>query len=211
MLQYYYAPRVCSFAGHCVINELALDVDLHKVDLKGGEQHSEAYRKINHLGRVPVLIDGDFVLTESPAILYYLAENFGGQRLIPQDRIQKATQNRWMAYLASTVHPYFGASFRPERFAHDESLRPHVSQVARERYNDEMRWIESKLTQNTFLFGKQPALVDFYLLVFLRWAGISFDVEKELPNCFAQAQRMAEWPSVAKTLEAEGLPLFWSL
>ena len=62
-------------AEHC-----GSPVELIDIDLGGGEQHGSAYRAINPNGRVPTLVDGDFVLWESNAIMQYLAEKAGGGR-----------------------------------------------------------------------------------------------------------------------------------
>ncbi|MFZ3311160.1 MAG: glutathione S-transferase N-terminal domain-containing protein, partial [Xanthobacteraceae bacterium] len=83
MLTLYYAPGACSLASHVVLEESGEKYDAKKVDLAGGEQRTEAYLKINPLGRVPALkLDNGEPLTENTAILPYLGKRFG---LWPKD------------------------------------------------------------------------------------------------------------------------------
>jgi glutathione S-transferase len=78
MLTLYYAPGACSLASHIVLEEGGEKYEAKKVDLAGGEQRTEAYLKINPLGRVPVLrLDSGEPLTENTAILPYLGKRFG--------------------------------------------------------------------------------------------------------------------------------------
>src|SRR5580698_9766966 len=78
MLTLYYAPGACSMASHIVLEESGEKYEPKKVDLAGGEQRTEAYLKINPLGRVPALrLDDGQPLTENTAILPYLGKRFG--------------------------------------------------------------------------------------------------------------------------------------
>ena len=77
MLTLYYAPGACSMASHIVLEESGEKYEPKKVDLAGGEQRTEAYLKINPLGRVPALrLDNGEPLTENTAILPYLGKRF---------------------------------------------------------------------------------------------------------------------------------------
>src|SRR3974390_2660028 len=78
MLTLYYGPGACSMASHIVLEEAGDKYEAKKVDLAGGEQRTEAYLKINPLGRVPVLrLDNGDNLTETTAILPYLGKRLG--------------------------------------------------------------------------------------------------------------------------------------
>src|SRR5260370_30074979 len=78
MLTLYYAPGACSMASHIVLEESGEKYEPKKVDLAGGEQRTEAYLKINPLGRVPALrLDNGEPLAENTAILPYLGKQFG--------------------------------------------------------------------------------------------------------------------------------------
>ena len=88
MLALYYSPGACSMASHIVLEESGEKYEAKKVDLAGGEQRTEAYLKINPLGRVPVLIlDSGEPLAENTAILPYLGKRFD---LWPKDAVAEA-------------------------------------------------------------------------------------------------------------------------
>ena len=88
MLTLYYAPGACSIAAHIVLEESGEEYEAKKVDLVGGEQRTEAYLKINPLGRVPaLLLDNGEPLAENTAILPFLGKRFD---LWPEDALGEA-------------------------------------------------------------------------------------------------------------------------
>ena len=90
-------------SGHAHRAELALsllgiDADIHNLDLATGEQRSDWFKALNPAGKVPVLVDGDIVISESTAILTYLAAKFDkGGNWIPQDAAGAAEVEQWFA------------------------------------------------------------------------------------------------------------------
>lgn len=83
---------------------LKLDIEVKNIDLAGGEQHSEEFKKLNPLKNVPVLIDGDFVLAESRAILAYLVNlRQPGNDLYPTDPKKRAVIDQRLYYDATLV------------------------------------------------------------------------------------------------------------
>lgn len=85
-----------------------LDVDVHHVSFKDKETESAAYRAINPMGKVPALVDGDFKLWESNAILTYLAAKFPATRAIPVDIRGRADVDRWLHWQSCHLMPAMG-------------------------------------------------------------------------------------------------------
>lgn len=82
-----------------LIRYLKIDVDLKPINLQKGEQHDPEYLKINPAHQVPVLIDGDFVLTESRAILGYLANSRNpGSDLYPTEVRARARVDQLLSF-----------------------------------------------------------------------------------------------------------------
>jgi glutathione S-transferase len=79
----YYSPGSCSLAPHIVLEEIGLPYSLSLASTSDGTTRSEAFRRLNPKGRVPVLVSGDFVLTEAPAILLHLALSNPSAGLVP--------------------------------------------------------------------------------------------------------------------------------
>ena len=76
MLTLYYFPGACSMASHAALEEAGATYDRVTVNLRGGEQNGEAFRKINARSQVPVLRTEDRIITESVAILTYVGRRF---------------------------------------------------------------------------------------------------------------------------------------
>ncbi|HEX7435145.1 MAG TPA: glutathione S-transferase family protein [Caldimonas sp.] len=88
---------------------LGIPLELVNIDLGKGAQRTPEFLAINPMGRVPVLEDGDFVLTESAAIMAYLADAKPDSPLYPRDLKQRANVNRWLFWGASHWGPAFAA------------------------------------------------------------------------------------------------------
>jgi glutathione S-transferase len=88
---------------------LGLPIELVNIDLGKGAQRTPEFLAINPMGRVPVLEDGDFILTESAAIMAYLADTKPDSPLYPRDLKQRADVNRWLFWGANHWGPTFAA------------------------------------------------------------------------------------------------------
>ncbi|MGB9430409.1 MAG: glutathione S-transferase family protein [Gammaproteobacteria bacterium] len=122
----YYSPL--SANSHKVrIAAALLDIplELQNVELPKGEQRAPDYLAINPMGKVPMLVDGDFVLPESAAITIYLAESKPGNMLYPAERRARAEVNRWLFWAASHWAPAIGA------LAFEKVLKPRFSAASR--------------------------------------------------------------------------------
>ncbi|MBO1325682.1 glutathione S-transferase [Acetobacter sp. TBRC 12305] len=78
-------------------------LDLVPVDLASGENHDPDFRKLNPFGEVPVLVDGDFTLRDSQAILVYLAARLANRAWWPEDAMSQATITQWLSVASSEV------------------------------------------------------------------------------------------------------------
>src|ERR1700730_2404437 len=85
------------------LQELGVAFEAVTIDLFAGEHRRREFLKINPAGRLPVLIDGDAVLTESVAIVLYLAEKYPEKRLIPNDIWHRAQLNRWLLFTTTEL------------------------------------------------------------------------------------------------------------
>ena len=112
MLTLYYTPGACSMAAHIVLEESGEKYETKKVDLAAGEQRTEAYLKINPLGRVPALLDNGEPLAENTALLPFLGKRFG---LWPENALAEAKALWLIGFLASSVHVAFAHVSRPSQ------------------------------------------------------------------------------------------------
>ena len=140
MLTLYYAPGACSMASHIVLEESGEKYEPKKVDLAGGEQRTEAYLKINPLGRVPALrLDNGEPLTENTAILPYLGKRFD---LWPKDAGAEAKALSLIGFFASSVHPAHAHVGRPERYTADATAYPGIKDMGLKTFHGYLKQID---------------------------------------------------------------------
>jgi glutathione S-transferase len=204
MLTLYYAPGACSLAAHMVLEESGEKYEPHQVDLANGEQRTEAYLKLNPLGRVPVLgLDDGTSLAENTAILPYLGKRFA---LWPTDPLAEAKALSTIGFFAASVHPAHAHIGRPERYAADTSAFPSIKEMGRKTFHGYLKQIDGLLAGREWLSDRYSVL-DPYGLVFYTWG-----VRRELPmgelaNYTAFKDRMLKRPAVARTLDNEKIKL----
>ena len=130
MLTLYYAPGACSMAAHIVLEESGEPYQPRQVNLAGGEQRTEAYLKLNPLGRVPVLgLDNGVALAENTAILPFLGKRFGQW---PTDPLAEAKALSLIGFFAASVHPANAHIRRPERYSADPTTYPAIKETGTE-------------------------------------------------------------------------------
>ena len=105
MYKLYYAPGTCALASHIALEEAGADYSAVRLDFKSNQQQSQEYLKVNPKGRVPALVTDKGVLTETPAILAYVAQTFPNAKLAPlDDAFAFAQAQSFNNYLCATVH-----------------------------------------------------------------------------------------------------------
>ena len=200
MLTLYYTPGACSMAAHIVLEESGEKYDAKKVDLSGGEQRTEAYLKINPLGRVPALrLDNGEPLAENTAILPYLGKRF---ELWPKDPVAEAKALSVIGFFAASVHPAHAHVGRPERYASDSTAFPTIKETGLKTFHGYLKQIDGMLAGREW-FSDRYSVLDPYGFVFYTWG-----VRRELPmrqleNYTAFKDRMLKRSAVRLVVENE--------
>src|SRR4051812_24670822 len=135
----YYSRGACSWAPHMVLEELGGPFEARRIDATKGENRTPEYLKLHPRAHVPVLVQGNFVLTEAAAILVHLADSAAAPKLIPAPGTQaRARTHEWCGFLSTTVHVNFRNAFRPERVSPDpashEGIRAHARTALEQNY-----------------------------------------------------------------------------
>lgn len=109
MVRLYYSER----SGNCrkvhlALLEVGADYQLVQVDLGARDQKKPEFLALNPNGKVPTLVDGDFVLWESNAILWYLAEKYPAKQLVPEDHLLHAKLQQMLFWQACELGPAVG-------------------------------------------------------------------------------------------------------
>jgi|JI9StandDraft_1071089.scaffolds.fasta_scaffold119958_2 glutathione S-transferase len=198
MLKLFHCPGVCSLASLIALNEANADFETIIVNLRNGEQNNEEYRAINPKGRVPALWTERGVLTESPAIMTYIANRFPEARLAPDDDPWLYAQMQsFNAFIASSVQPAVGPLGHPERYSADPDAQKSMAQKAVENVTGYFRLIEDELFAGPWVLGEQFSLADCYLYTFSELISrLSLGLE-HFPKLIAHRRLMEDRPAVA--------------
>jgi len=206
----YYSPGACSLAPHILLEEIGLPYALELVSVADGATQSPAFRAVNPKGRVPVLAEGDWVLTEVPAILARIAQQARGGELWPVAADELGRTLEWFNWLSGTLHAVaFGALWRPRRFLAEEAGFEALSRHARTNVDAGFAHVEAQLRGRTWAVGDRRGCVDPYLLVFYRWGNrIGVDMRATYPAWTAHAEAMCARPAVQAALAQEGISVW---
>ncbi len=135
------------------VRHFDLPVEIHHVSFKDRETQSPGYLEINPMGRVPALVDGDFKLWESNAILTYLATLFPGTKALPTDPQGRADADRWLHWQSCHLMPAMGALK-----VSDEKDTSAVTPL--------LRVLDQQLAGREYVLG-QLSVVDFAICAYL--------------------------------------------
>lgn len=201
----YYSPGAVSLATHVALEELGAPYALELVSIKEGQQYSSQYRSVHPLGRLPALeVAPGAILTETPALLAYLADLAPERELLPRDPLGRARAHEWMSLLASAVHVSFITYFRPQRYTDHEAAIAALKVDGRQRFLDMLRYIEARLPADGHVLGDRYSLVDAYVSVFFLWARRFELPVAELPRYQRLFSTVLARPAVRRALEQEG-------
>jgi len=201
MLTFYYAPGTCALASHLALEFSGAPYEARRLDFKKQEQRTPEYLKINPKGRVPVLVTERGVLTETPALLQYIAQSFPQANLAPlDDAFLLAKANEFNSYLCSTVHVNHAHKGRGYRWVEAEdtaaldAMKKKVPQTMAESFT----LIEEQMLKGPWVLGERFGTSDMYLYTLSRWLeGDGVDV-KRFPKVADHMRRMEARPQVQK-------------
>lgn len=196
----FYAPGTCAQAVLIALYEAGADFELKKLDLSANEQRSPAYLAVNPKGRVPALTTPRGTLTETPALLLYVAQTYPEAGLAPlADPFALAQMQEFNAFLASTVHVAHAHRTRAARWADDEAAQAGMRAKVPQNMRDAFDLIEKQyLGDKTWILGDQFSVADGYLYTVAAWlAGDGVDIA-EFPRVAAHTARVRERDSVKK-------------
>ncbi|PBJ82959.1 glutathione S-transferase [Lysobacteraceae bacterium NML93-0399] len=199
----YTKPGACSLADHIVLRWIGAPFEARVVDAT--QMKEPPFLILNPAGAVPVLVEGDWVLTQNAAILGYLADThpeagLGGDGT-PQGR---AEVNRWLALLNTDLHPAFHPLFGSTKYLGDADVIDATRTQAMQKIRGYYERLDAQLAGRDYLVGTR-SIADPYLFVTLQWAKrLKLDLSG-LDNLHAFEARMRADAGVQAALAAEGL------
>ena len=204
MLKLYYAPGTCALASHIALEEAGANYESVRLSFNTEDQKKPDYLKINPKARVPALITDRGIITETPAILVYIAQTFPAAKLAPiDDPYALARVQAFNSYLCSTVHVAHAHRVRGYRWTDDaaaiETMKKKVPQAVGECF----ALIEREMFEGPWVIGKDYTVCDGYLFTLSQWlGGDGVDINKT-PKIADHFRRVGERPAVRKAIEDE--------
>jgi glutathione S-transferase len=210
VMKLYYSPGACSLAPHIVLEEAGDRFELSRVDIAADQQNSPEYLRINPNARVPALTDGNWVLTEAPAILRYIAARHPAAGLWPWDPQEEARCAEWLNWLSSTIQPAFVHVRRAARYASDPRAIEDVASTGKKNAHELWRKVDEKIGEGPWALGERYSVADPLLVVYWIWGRgqiLGFDMTNDFPHWTAHARRLAARSAVQRAFASEGLTL----
>ena len=207
MRKRYYAPGTCALGSHIALEEAGATYETVRLNFKTEDQKKPEYLKINPKGRVPALVTDSGVLTETPAILYYVAQTHPAAKLAPSDPYLLGKAQAFNSYLCSTVHVAHAHRMRGSRWVDDEAAIKAMQKKVPQTVGECFALIEREMFAGPFVMGKDFSICDGYLFTLTQWLdGDGVDVTKT-PKIADHFSRMSERPAVKKAIAEETQPL----
>jgi glutathione S-transferase len=197
--RFYYSPRSCALASHIVLEHVGADFEAIRLDFQANQQRSAEYLAINAKGRVPALVTERGVITETPAILLYLAQTHPQSGVAPlNDPFALAELQAVNSWFCSTVHVAHAHGTRGARWADDASALQSMKAKVAHNMTDCFDWIERELLRGPWVMGKDFSVADPYLFTLTIWLMQNGVELARFPRLADHYQRMLVLPAVQK-------------
>jgi len=205
MLKLYTHLGTIGLACEIALEEAGAAYEVHRMDFGQNEQRAAPYLAVNPKSRVPSLETDRGVITETPAIMGYIARSFPAARLAPEgDAFAMAELESLMSYLCSWVHPAAAHRHRGYRWADDPAAIADMRRKAPEVFGEAMRLIDTQLFRGPWALGEAFSVADPYLYVITSWIPRDGLNMADFPRLADHYARMGERPAVRTVLARLG-------
>ena len=201
-----YSPGACSIGIHVLLEEIGKPYEAQLVNLREGAQFKPEFTSVNPKSKVPTLVrDDGSVLTEYPAIAYWLARTNPDKKLLPDDVDGQARMLEALDYAVATIHMQgFSRLFRASNYTPNPADEDKVKERGKEMVEKGFAVMDKALAGKDYLAGsysRSPTR---------RCSTSSSGARKRMnmklpPNCEAHLNRMMARPAVQRVLQQEGL------
>ena len=204
MLKLFYAPRTCALASHIALEEAGAEYTAVRLDFRANDQRKPEYLAINPKARVPSLVTDAGVLTETPAILAFIAQSFPKAQLAPlADPFAFARAQAFNSYLCSTVHVAHAHRMRGYRWADDPAALKEMQRKVPTTVGECFDLIEREMFEGPWVLGKAYSICDPYLFTLAQWMEADGVDPARFPKILDHRNRMPGRPAVKKALAEE--------
>lgn len=170
MIKLYGTPPTRALRVIWLLNELGLEYELLAVDLLQGENQQQDFLALNPAGKVPVLVDGSLVVSESAAIQLYLAEKYPQAGFIPEAVEDRAQMYRWIFFLVTEIEQPLWRIVRHSLIYPEEKRLPQDIELARQECVEMVAVLERHMEEREFVVADRLSVADFNAAYTLDWA-----------------------------------------
>lgn len=170
MMKLYGAPPTRALRVIWLLNELGLEFEMLPVDVLQGENQQQDFLALNPAGKLPVLVDGNLVLTESVAIQLYLADKNPQAGFIPKAVEDRAQMYRWIFFLVTEIEQPLWRITRHTFLYPEEKRLPQDVDLARRECVEMVAVLERHMEEREFMVGDRLSVADFNAAYILDWA-----------------------------------------
>jgi glutathione S-transferase len=170
MMKLYGTPPTRALRVIWLLNELGLEYEMLPVDILQGENKQQDFLTLNPAGKVPVLVDGSLVVTESAAIQLYLADKNPQAGFIPEAVEDRAQMYRWIFFLVTEIEQPLWRIARHSFVYPEEKRLPQDVSLARQECVEMVAVLERHMEKREFMVGDRLSVADFNAAYILDWA-----------------------------------------
>jgi len=204
MLVLYYAPDTCALATHIALKDAGAEYDLRRIEFKKQEQRALDYLAINPKGRVPALACTQGILTETPAMLAYVAQLHPEAHLAPlDDPFAFAQLQAFNSYICSSLHVAHAHRMRGDRWVDDEEAITAMQRKVPVSVGACYAYIEEHEFAGPFVMGESYTIADPYLFTLFQWIEEDGVDPTEFPKIVAHRKMMLQRKPVQTALREE--------
>jgi glutathione S-transferase len=204
MLRYYYSAPACSLTGMVAIEATGVSYEPVAVNL-GGDRAE--LRQVSTSGKVPALDAGGLVITDTIAIVYWLAKRFPAAGLLPDADSEMALALSTMAWFGTELHIVRRRYSRPSMFCTHVGAQEEIRKTAVAAYWEGLKRVDECIAAGLCFGGSQQLGVEAYALLFYHWALVDGLPVDTLPHFKALSDRLVAHPGVARSLKRHESPL----
>lgn len=203
-MELFYAAHTCSLASHICLEEVGAEYTTVRINFKEKQQSSQDYLAVNPKGRVPALVTDRGIITETPAILAFIAQSFPHACLAPIDDLFAFAQvQAFNSYLCSTLHVAHAHRMRGNRWADDPAAIAEMQRKVPLSVSECYRLIERNMLQGPWVMGEVYTVCDPYLFTLAQWLEEDGVNPSEIPKVIEHRHRMSERPATQKAIQEE--------
>ncbi|HEU4412374.1 MAG TPA: glutathione S-transferase family protein [Polyangiaceae bacterium] len=206
MYKLYFSPGSAAMAPQAVLEEVGAPYELIELNVATKEHERAEYKKLNPNGRIPTLIDGDFVIYETAAICQYLSDKHPEAKLSPPAGTpERGRYYQWLMFLTNTVQVGFIDWFHPEWTFDDLERQAALKARAEEKLGASFQVLNDGIGGGTFAAGSQFTVCDIYLTMFVRWSRFLAKPAWQYPNIKRVAGATYRRPAFQRMMDRQGI------